>query len=227
MRHILLLFGIAILFIGKIFGQPAPANIVGPLKNINKSYGFSLQTGFPITGNTPVFDGNQFSKTPSGADFGLGFSYGNRFATKWPEIGLSFNRYSTGYKTPEQDTLSYRLQSNYLGIDLRYCISEKKERSRNLITMSLTPGISLRQRNLTYIKDNGKALYGSAENYNHMITPFNFSFLVSAAKEFDFTQETTSRLELFTRWNTVFTKNGQGVISQLAMGLKLSFLYTQ
>lgn len=211
----------------KLSGQSAPIQLAGPIKNISEAFGFSLSAGMPFTGTAPAFGENDYSRTGSGTDFGLGFSYGRRGAANWPEIGLSFNRYSAGYQLPGSDSVKYRLQSNYLGFDLRYCMTENGARSRNLFSLTLTPGISLRQRNLSYTMIDGKPYFGEAMNYSKEVAPFNMALAISGGKELDFTPETTARIELFTRWNTVFTRNGQGVISQLALGLKISFLYTR
>lgn len=227
MKRQILILGIATFACTRLTGQAAPLQFTGPVKNINEAFGFSVSAGMPFTGTAPGFGDNTYSRTGSGADFGLGFSYGRRGAANWPEIGVSFNRFSAGYKRPDNDSLRYRLQSNYLGIDLRYCMTENGARSRNLFSLTLTPGLSLRQRNLVYTMSDGKPLFGEAENYRQEVAPFNMALAVSGGKELDFTAETTARIELFTRWNTVFTRNGQGVISQLALGLKISFLYTR
>lgn len=227
MKLPIILSGTALFFFHGLSGQSAPLQFAGPLKNITEAFGFSLSAGMPFTGTAPAFGDNKYNRTGSGADFGLGFSYGRRGAANWPEIGLSFSRYSAGYKWPDRDSLQYRLQSNYLGLDLRYCMTENGARSRNLFSLTLTPGISLRQRNLVYTMSDGEPVFGEAENYRKEVAPFNVALAVSGGKELDFTTETTARIELFTRWNTVFTRNGQGVISQLAIGLKLSLLYTR
>lgn len=198
-----------------------------PTKVIRQSGGFNLGLSYPLNGRPPkINDTESTFEFPTTTQFNFGLFYNSRQKGPFWEYGINFSQSKNYYKlnNEKSDSIIHSLISNYIALEIKLVFHNIGDYSRNLYGLSFSPGVSIKQTNITYYRNMGRLNHFESENYYTKIRKPCLDFGAWFSKEFDFSHDLTFRYEFNLHWNFIVPKSTT-IINQFNIGFKGYILF--